>query len=300
MGSENRDYLRQEARRFGGGGYGGGGVPGVSANLPPMTLWLLVINVAVFLVDSVLTGSTRGDWASPTWLGRFSAEQGILGFQAWRILTYQFLHGGFFHLLFNMIGLWIFGRLMEQWWGSKRFLAFYLLCGVGGGLLFAAVSAFPAIAFITPETPLVGASACVLGSVAGCMVKYGREPIGFMFIPITFTILMLGGVYIFLDVLEVLAGGRSAGSAVAHLGGAGVGYLLIQKPKWLDWADRVSPSAIQSSINEGRYEKKRQAEAATEAEVDRILAKVAEKGLQSLTRKEKKTLNQATESKQAG
>lgn len=300
MGSDNRDYFRQEARRYGGGGIGGGRVPGVSANLPPMTLWLLVINVGVFLVDSVLTGSSRGNWASPNWVGRFSAEQGILGFQAWRIVTYQFLHAGFLHLLFNMIGLWIFGRLMEQWWGSKRFLAFYLLCGVGGGLLFAAASAFPAIAFITPATPLVGASGCVLGCVAGCMMKYGREQIGFMFIPITFTILMLGGAYIFLDALEVLAGGRSAGSAVAHLGGAIFGFLLVKNARWLDWADRVSPSAIKTGINEGRYEKKRQAEAAAEAEVDRILAKVADKGLQSLTKKEKKAMNQATASKRAG
>lgn len=296
MGSDNRDYFREESRRYGGGGFGGGGVPGVSANLPPMTLWLIVINVGVFLVDSILTGSARGNWASPYGLGYFSTERGLLGFQVWRLVTYEFLHGGFLHLLFNMIGLWIFGRLMEQWWGSKRFLAFYLLCGVGGALLFAAASAVPSLAFVTPATPLIGASGCVLGCVAGCMVKYGREPIGLMFIPVTFTILALGGAYIALDVLQVIAGGGGAGSAMAHLGGAGLGYLFTKQAGWLNWADRFSPSAIQDGVNAGRYQRKMDKQRATEAEVDRILAKVSAEGLPSLTKKEKKILKRASES----
>jgi len=224
MSWENRDYNRA-------GGLGGGrGIPGVSANVPAVTMWLLGINVLVFLVDVILTPSTRGSWASPSLLGEFSFDQAVAGGQVWRFVTYQFLHAGFFHLLFNMIGLWIFGGLMERWWGSKRFLAFYLLCGVGGAVAYGLVGFVPAVAGVTTQFTLVGASGCVLGCVAGCMVKFPKEPIGLLFIPITFTIFALGAVYIGLDVLNVLAGGLGAGSAVAHLGGAVTGFALVKLP----------------------------------------------------------------------
>ncbi len=298
MSYETRDYLRDEESRYGGGGgLRGSFRGGVSANLPGMTLWLLIINVLVFLVDSVLTGSARGDALSPTRLGRFSTEQGVLGFQVWRVVTYQFLHANFLHLLFNMIGLWVFGGMIERWWGSKRFLAFYLLGGVGGALLFALSSAVPAVAQVTPQSTLVGASGCVLGCVAACMVVFPKQPIGLFFIPITFTVFALGAVYIGLDVLQVLAGGGGAGSAVAHLGGAGVGYLLVKNAGWLNFADRMNPQAIQDGWTKGRYEKKVKAERAEAAEVDRILAKVKEKGLHSLSAREKKVLNRDTERK---
>ena len=293
---------------MGGGGFGGfggaggmgrgGGAFGVSANLPQMTLWLLMINVGVFLIDSVLAGSARGDWASPSGFGHFSAEKGLLGFQIWRPLTYQFIHGDFFHLLFNMIGLWIFGRLMEQWWGSRRFLAFYLVCGVGGALLFGLCALLlPEVAYISPRSTLVGASGSVLGCVAGCMVKFGREQIGLFLIPISFTILTLGAVYIFLDVLSVLAGGPTAGSALAHLGGAGIGFLLVRSPGLLGFADRVSGTSLRETIQQKQVQRKQQTAAATEAEVDRILAKVSASGIHSLTKKEKRTLNEATDRK---
>ncbi|MEM7576385.1 MAG: rhomboid family intramembrane serine protease [Planctomycetota bacterium] len=301
MSYENRDYLREEARRFGGPGSGGSAFRGgVSANLPPMTLWLLIVNVMVFLVDSILSGSMRGDAAAPTRWGRFSVEDGVLGFQLWRVLTYQFLHWDFVHLLFNMVGLWIFGGMIERWWGGRRFLAFYLLCGVGGALLFSLSSLFPAVAGVTSASVVIGASGCVLGCVAACMMVFPREQIGLFLIPISFTVFALGAVYIGLDVLNVLVGGNNAGGALAHLGGAATGYVLVKRAGWLRWADTVSVPDVKGAIQEKQRQRASMREALHEQEVDRILAKVKDHGLAALSESEKRVLNADTERKRQG
>jgi membrane associated rhomboid family serine protease len=260
----------------------------------------LVINVAVFLVDAILSHGTRGAMLAPSNWGEFGVEKGLAGFQVWRLVTYQFVHAGFLHLLFNMIGLWIFGGMIERWWGSKRYLAFYLICGVGGALAFAASAAVPNLAMVTTQSTLVGASGCIMGCVAACMAQYGKQQIGLFLIPITFTIFTFGAIYIGLDILQLLAGGRGAGSAVAHLGGAGIGWLLVSRPSWLNWADRFSPEAIQEGYNRGRFERQQKKQAAHAAEVDRILDKVRDKGMQSLSNREKKTLSEETDRKRAG
>ncbi len=294
---ENRDYMRDGGSRYGGGGGVGGGVPGVSANVPPVTLWILIVTVLVGFVDAILTGSMRGGVVSPSRWGQFSVAEGLAGFQLWRVITYQFLHAGIFHLLFNMIGLWVFGGLIERWWGPRRFLAFYLLCGVGGALVFALSSLMPGLAMVTTDSTLVGASACVLGCVVGCMMKYPKQQLGLFLIPISFTIFALGAVYLALDLLEVLAGGRSAGGAVAHLGGAMTGFLLIRKPAMLNWAERLDTSGWRERVEAKRSQRRRVQTANFEAEIDRILAKVKAQGLASLTKTEKKTLATASETK---
>ena len=113
MGWQDRHYQQ------GGGGGLGDRLSGAS-----VVTWLLGINGVVFLLDSVLGGSTRGNALAPSYWGHFSVDKAITGLQIWRGITYQFLHGNFFHLFFNMLALYFFGPLMERWWGSKRFLAF--------------------------------------------------------------------------------------------------------------------------------------------------------------------------------
>ncbi|MCF6192743.1 MAG: hypothetical protein L3J46_00210, partial [Kangiellaceae bacterium] len=95
--------------------------------------------------------------------------------------------------------------------------------------------------------------------------------------------------------LSVVVGSENAGGQAAHLGGALLGFILIKNARWLNWADRLSPSAIQEGVNKGRFERRRRREAADQAEVGRILDKVRDKGLGSLTRREKQTLNEETE-----
>ena len=311
MSWENRDYNQGRSGwrdsysgggGFGGGGGGGGnfrgGIPGVSANLPAVTMWLLGINVLVSLVDWVLTGSLRGDRlsASGGW-GYFSLDTAIYKLQAWRFITYAFLHGGVLHLLFNMIGLWVFGSMMERYWGSRRYLLFYLLCGVGGAALFALASLIPGFAGLTPDTPIVGASACVLGLVAGCILKYPKDEIRLMFIPISFTIQVLGWLYIGFDVLNVLAGSAAAGSAIAHLGGALAGFALVRYPSPLGVADRLKIPDLREKLAERQRLAQQRESQKHQEEVDRLLDKVRDHGLHSLTKRERATLEKDTRMK---
>ena len=102
----------------------------------------------------------------------FSTENAIYGLHYWRLIGFQFIHAGFAHLLFNMIGLYFFGPLVEQYLGGKRYLAFYLLCGIFGALLYLILNlggtimsgvAIPGFLINDTLTPLVGASAGVFG-----------------------------------------------------------------------------------------------------------------------------------------
>ncbi|MEM6854536.1 MAG: rhomboid family intramembrane serine protease [Planctomycetota bacterium] len=310
--------MKEEARRWGGGSGGGGlrgGRFGRGMDSKSVVTWLLIINIGVFFIDAVMGSARRGAFLAPSSWGNFNVDQAIYGFQVWRFLTYQFLHDGFFHILFNMIGLYFFGPLMEQWWGSKRFLAFYLLCGSSGAVLYALMSIFtPGIIFdgeavaaaralgatemdISRITSLVGASGAIFGILAACATLFPHQRVQLLIPPIPMSMRTMALVFLGLSFLSVLAGSANAGGDAAHLGGALLGFVLVKKSGLLNWADRVSPTAISDGINEGRYQKKLERERATEAEVDRILAKVSEKGLASLTKKEKKTLNQASDAK---
>lgn len=99
-------------------------------NMPTVTKNLLIINVLVFAADYILR--TRYGVNLDNWLGLhfvLSTE-----FQLWQPFTYMFMHGGLDHIFFNMFAVWMFGRILEQVWGPKRFLFYYLVCGVGAGL----------------------------------------------------------------------------------------------------------------------------------------------------------------------
>jgi membrane associated rhomboid family serine protease len=100
--------------------------------LPPVIKNLLIINGLFFLAQNVLTGPDMHFSFDDTFA--LHAWQSSL-FKPWQLLTHLFLHGGFSHIFFNMLALWMFGAVLENIWGSKRFLAFYLVCGLGAALI---------------------------------------------------------------------------------------------------------------------------------------------------------------------
>lgn len=287
MGWQDRHYNQDS-----GGGAMMGRLRGGS-----VVMWLLGINCAVFLIDNILASGTRvGATPYLTYWGAFHVPSAVEGLQVWRFVTYQFLHGGFGHILFNMIGLYFFGPMMEQWWGSRRFLAFYLLCGVCGAvpmtlLVYAGV--------IPQQAWLVGASGSLYGILIGAAVLFPHQKVMLLIPPIPMTLRTMALVFLGISFVSALAGSNDGGNA-AHLAGAALAYFLVKRPSLLNWADRFSPEAIQAGYTKGRYEKKLKQEQAHRVEVDRILAKVSDKGIASLTAKEKKILQQDTDRLRGG
>ncbi|XOV92848.1 MAG: rhomboid family intramembrane serine protease [Bacteroidota bacterium] len=102
--------------------------------ITPMVKYILIINVAILLIQSLLH-LPFSDWFG---LRVIFAD----GFKPYQFVTYMWVHGGFYHLFGNMFAVFIFGPLLEQFWGSKRFLTFYLICGIGAGVLFGAADYF--------------------------------------------------------------------------------------------------------------------------------------------------------------
>lgn len=287
MGWQDRDYHREETPR----GLGGR----LSAH--SVVTWIIVINCIVFLLDGILTGSARAGSFSPSEWGYYSVEKGIYQGQLWRWVTSQFLHAGFFHLFFNMLALFYFGPMVEQWWGPRRFTAFYLLCGIGGCLVYTVLSFIPGLLRVDEHTGLVGASGCIFGVLIGAARVAPRQTVMLLIPPIPMQLRTMAFVFLGIAVVSVLAGSMNAGGEAAHLGGAVVGFLFMKYPGVLGFADRFSGSVARWKKNRLRAaaERDRQEAAREDAEVDRILVKVKEHGLHSLTEKEKKTLHTATE-----
>lgn len=292
MAWTDRDYNRPDRDDGGSCGVGFGRF-GMGRH--SVVMWLIIINVVVFVWDGIFAGSQRGSMLALGAHCYFSVDKAIYSGQVWRFVTYQFIHAGFLHVLFNMLVLFFFGPLIERWWGSKRFLAFYLLCGVSGAVVASLLGAIPGLLVMPRWVPLVGASGSIFGILIACAVLYPRQRVMLIFPPIPMTMRTMAIVFLVIAFLSLMAGSANAGGEAAHLGGAALGYLLVRKPRLLDWADRFSPTAIQAGYTKGRFERRRRKQRVSDAEVDRILAKVRDKGLQSLSRREKKALAEATE-----
>jgi membrane associated rhomboid family serine protease len=287
MAWEDRDYNRQEPRGFAFRRFDG----------MTVVAWLLVINFVIFVLDAILSGSSRASVLSPTAWGNFNIWDGIYGLQVWRWVTYQFLHADLLHIAFNMLALFFFGPLMEQWWGPRRFVAFYLLCGVSGAVVFAVLSFIPGLLPHDPHsTFLIGASGSVFGILVGCAVLFPRKRVQLIFPPVPMSMRTMALVFLGIAALSLLVGARNAGGEAAHLGGAGLGFLLVTFPASLGWVERLRlPRRDRAAKWEAKQLRRQAEETREQAEVDRILDKVRQHGIHSLTRREKSTLQRATE-----
>ncbi len=246
----------------------------------------------------------------------FSTAKGFLGIEYWRFLGFQFLHFNPTHLIFNMVGLFFFGPMVERYLGSKRYLAYYLLCGIFGALMylllnlagyivattFPGAPSVPGLLFNDTHTPLIGASAGVFGVLmAGAFIAPRAQVLLFFILPIQLRTLAYALVAI--AFLSVLFGSRNAGGEAAHLGGALAGFYFIRRPHHLhgffDVLGRVDPTSHHYRANPGkrsinRAEHTAAHRAASDAEIDRILKKVHDSGLQSLSEEERATLREAS------
>lgn len=295
MGLHDRPYWREEQTRptgFAGGPprarTGFGGFPPIG----PVTKWLLGLNVALFLVQifADAPSETYRLGAVTHWLGLAAG-----GFwQPWRYVTFQFLHGGAWHLVGNMIGVFFLGGLLERTMGSKRYLAFYLSCGAFAGLVYVIVAGvYPEI----PDwAPIIGASGGVYALLLAVAVLFpGVRLLLWFVLPVR--IRTIAVVIFAVMILTTISGFTRRGavlwramSDVCHLGGAVAGAFWV----WVLPRLRGAAQRGQSRIRRGAWDRRMKRKAADQAEVDRILLKIHEQGLASLSEKEKKILRDAT------
>ncbi|MCC7144805.1 MAG: rhomboid family intramembrane serine protease [Phycisphaeraceae bacterium] len=294
MAWQDRTYHSQ-------GSVGAGFIPRLRGR--SVVFWLLVINVAVFAGDAVLSRmGVAGAIAEhgPLYsVGYFSAQTVIQQGQIWRLITFQFLHADLGHIFFNMLGLFFFGPMVEGYLGSRRFLAFYLLCGVAGAAAY--VGLWLAGILITQAwIPLIGASAGLFGILlAGAKIAPDMK-VMLLFPPIPLSLKAMAWIYVGIGVYMVVTAGGNAGGEAAHLGGAALGFLLIRKPGLLNFAGgrglttNLGPSARRGRLRRMLEDHRHKSLQREEAEVDRILDKVHKQGLHNLTEREKRILQRAT------
>jgi membrane associated rhomboid family serine protease len=191
---------------------------------PPVIKGLLIANLVVFLLQYTIfemlrVGNVNLDHYFFKYFALFPITE---GFWPWQLISYQFMHGGFSHIFFNLFALWMFGAEVESLWGSKKFLVFYLLAGVGAGLTQLLISPL-----FDQVGPTVGASGSVYGVLLAFALTYPDRSIFIFpfFIPIKakFLIMILVGA----DLLMGLTT-ESSVAHFAHLGGAATGFLLMK------------------------------------------------------------------------
>jgi membrane associated rhomboid family serine protease len=236
--------------------------------------------------------------------GCFTLGEGLYGLQLWRLVSFQFLHANFIHLLFNMIGLYFFGPFVESWWRGRRFAAFYLLCGVAGALGYVLLSRVPGLLGTTDATPLVGASAGIFGILIATAVLAPDARVMLLFPPIEMKMRTFAIVFIGIAVYQIVSRGENAGGEAGHLGGVVAGWLLMRFPGVLDALDRGARVAAAGARPRRRGEPKLRPRsgyvAGRETEVDAILDKINREGFGSLTAEEKEILRRAADEGRMG
>ena len=213
-------------------------------SIPPVIKNLIIVNALVFFAQYIFGNN------SFSWLNNMFALHDIRSvyFRPHQIVTHMFMHGGLAHLFFNMLPLWMFGSILENVWGSKRFLIFYMLCGLGAAVLHlgslyieladkyallqqgmdqVGASQYYTDLFVQVNTPTVGAS----GAVFGCLAAFGYLFPNSLIYMYFFIPIKAKWFVIFYAALELWLGVQnSADDNVAHwahLGGALVGFLLV-------------------------------------------------------------------------
>ena len=181
--------------------------------LPTAVKHLLIINVLVFIGTIAL--ERKGFFGITNALALWSVQSGH--FQLWQPLTYMFMHASIDHIFFNMFALWMFGCILENFWGTKRFLIYYLVCGLGA----AAVNLL-----VAPGGPTVGASGAVYGILLAFGMMFPNEQIYLYFLlPIKAKWFVIG--YAAIELFEGVFHSMDGIAHFAHLGGMLAGLLLI-------------------------------------------------------------------------
>ena len=192
---------------------------GRSQRITPIVLNLIIINVLVFIIQSMFDGKPSEnilDLKVTREIALYPYNTEF--FKPYQIVTHMFAHGGFFHILLNMYALWMFGTVLEKVWGPKRFLIFYLACGLAAGV---------AQMFLS-NAPAIGASGAIMGLLAAFGYLFPNTQFCIIPIPVPVKAKYLVMIVAALDLFgEFQSGGPDNIAHFAHLGGLVMGLLLV-------------------------------------------------------------------------
>jgi membrane associated rhomboid family serine protease len=312
---------------------GGRGSFGGFTFFPPVIKALLISNIGIFLATSLFGALRIGGVPLELYVIKYFAlwplgakpHMALGTFLPWQLFTYMFLHGGLSHVLMNMLVLWMFGMELEHIWGSKKFLIYYTLCGLGGGIAHLIIS--PLLGD-TNWVPLVGASGAIFGLLIAFGLLFPDRPIYlYFFIPIRAKYFV--AIYMGLEFMFLYSGSSDGISHLAHLGGAVVGivYMLVtvggptllrnfgsrgrDERSFNPWQGKRWNDSIRGKRNEddaidaeyydvpGRTttatkQDPRGTRIITQADIDAILDKIAAKGWDNLSDEEREILFEAS------
>ncbi len=207
-------------------------------NLPTITRYLLIANFIIFFLAGILERTFGIDLNTIGGLHYYSAHS----FHWWQPLTYMFLHADMSHILFNMLAVWMFGATLENAWGSRRYLIYYLVCGVGAAIIQEGVwSMMPFHPLQLEYLNTIGASGAVFGILFAFGWLFPDTPMFILFIPIPIRARTIVIIY---AIMELFAGmGNMMGTHIdnvahfAHLGGMLFGWLLLLYWRHNNWRE---------------------------------------------------------------
>ena len=208
----------------------------------------------------------------------------------WQPLTYMFFHAPFYsnvgisHILLNMLGLWVFGRELEQAWGKNNFLKYYFVTGIGSGLVTFLFQ-------INSDSPVIGASGAVYGVLLAYGLSYPNRMLyiwGIIPVKSLWLVIIMGAIAFF-----GLLGNADGISHVTHISGMVIGYFMLNKKwRWRELLFKIRKKTIEFQVQ--RHEEKVAKKFMLKKDIDLILDKIQKEGFSSLTSKEKNKLYDAS------
>ncbi len=214
---------------------GGSGRGGFLSSLPPVTKNLIIINVIIFLASLI-----NEDFMISTFALFYPTSP---FFRWWQVVTHMFMHGGFWHIFFNMYTLLIFGCVVERIIGSRKFLLFYFICGFGAVALHLGVEYLQMQSFMSKAaegstsaiqqiealkyTPTVGASGAIYGVLMGYAMLFPESKMTLLFPPVTLSAKWMVVVFAAIELFTGVTGLAGSIAHFAHLGGMLIGWLMI-------------------------------------------------------------------------
>lgn len=276
---------------------------------------LIAVNLIVFLavvLVGIFNNFTNGGANSLVQILAANTELSVLITKPWSIISYMFVHQGLFHLFFNMLVLYFAGNLFTQFLGENRAVGTYFLGGIAGFLLFMlCYNIFP-IFQQNSGAEIIGASAAVMAILVAIAVYTPNYRVVLMFIgPVKLKYIAIA--YIALDILA-LQGNNNLGGHLAHLGGALFGYIMVkQLSRGNDWTQKLgawiyglgnlfkrrptirivkkNTTSNRRPKTDAQYNAEKKAK---QEEINRILDKISKSGYDSLSKREKEILFQAS------